>query len=115
MLELYQSREVFTPNVPATLSFVERSALNDRLIDALRTPRKQILVFGHSGSGKTTLLSNKVQQIYGDRKIVSRCTVTTSFEDLLLGAFAKENHDYQGNSGKELSGNKGKYRGQSKH
>ncbi len=83
----YSVRDVFTPNIPATLSFVERDSLNARLTDALQTPGKQIVVYGHSGSGKSTVLSKKVGEVYETRKIVSRCTITTTYENLLLGAF----------------------------
>lgn len=65
----------------------ERESLNARLVDALQTPGKQIVVYGHSGSGKSTVLSKKVGEVYENRKIVSRCTITTTFENLLLGAF----------------------------
>jgi GTPase SAR1 family protein len=57
------------------------------LINALNTPGKQIVVYGQSGTGKSTLLAKKVQHVYGANKIVSRCTVTTTFENLLLPAF----------------------------
>lgn len=78
--------EVFTPTTPARSTFIERQALNDQLVDSLRTPGKQVVVYGPSGSGKTTLLVNKLEQLYPDH-ITSRCTVATTFENLLLSAF----------------------------
>jgi energy-coupling factor transporter ATP-binding protein EcfA2 len=83
----YDVREVFTPTVPAKVTFVERESLNQQLMDALKTPGKQVVVYGQSGSGKSTLLTNKIAQLYGESKILSRCTVATNFESLLLGAF----------------------------
>ena len=55
----YDVYDVFTPSQPAKLSFIDRDSINDSLVNALNTPGKQIVVYGHSGSGKTTLLSNK--------------------------------------------------------
>jgi energy-coupling factor transporter ATP-binding protein EcfA2 len=78
--------DVFTPTSPARFAFVERRSLNDRLVDALTTPGKQVVVFGPSGSGKTTLLVNKLEQLYPDH-ITTRCTAATTFEALLLSAF----------------------------
>lgn len=83
----YELNEVFTPGIPARAAFVERQSLNEQLEDALATPGKQVVVYGQSGSGKSTLLTNKVQQRYGSKKIVSRCTLATTFENLLLSAF----------------------------
>lgn len=78
--------DVFTPSTPARFTFVEREAVNEQVVDALRTPGKQLIVYGHSGCGKTTLLVNKLCQIY-ERHIISHCTVTSTFESLLLDAF----------------------------
>jgi ABC-type bacteriocin/lantibiotic exporter with double-glycine peptidase domain len=57
-------RVVFTPTTPARLAFVERESINNKLVNALRTPGKQVVVYGYYGSGKTTLLENKLHQIY---------------------------------------------------
>lgn len=57
--ESYAATEVFTPTSPARATFVERGTVNDKLVSALSTPGKQIVVYGHSGSGKTTLLINR--------------------------------------------------------
>jgi hypothetical protein len=78
--------EVFTPTSPARLNFVPRNKVNDNLVDALRTPGKQIIVYGETGSGKSTLLQNKLDQLYSSH-IVTRCTAMTSFESLLMDAF----------------------------
>ena len=88
-----RATDVFTPTTPAKFAFVERQALNDQLVDALRTPGKQVVVYGPSGSGKTTLLVNKLEQLYPDH-ITTRCTVATTFESLLLNAFDSLNVYY---------------------
>lgn len=46
--------EIFTPTRPANLTYVERDKESEQLIRALKTPGKQIIVYGNSGSGKTT-------------------------------------------------------------
>jgi len=83
---MYTSREVFTPTTPARIAFVDRDEVNDRLVNALTTPGKQIVVYGHSGTGKTTLLVNKLQQLYEDH-ITTRCMKGLKFEQLILDAF----------------------------
>jgi hypothetical protein len=82
----FSTTEVFTPSTVARLTFVERDELNKRLVNALRTPGKQIVVYGRSGGGKTTLLENKLQQTY-ERHVKSQCVARTSFNELLLSAF----------------------------
>lgn len=78
--------EVFTPTSPARVAFVEREEVNDRLVNALRTPGKQIVIYGHSGMGKTTLLVNKLHQLY-ERHITTRCMRGMKFDQLILDAF----------------------------
>lgn len=77
---------VFTPTTQATLNFVERPAVNDQLVDALRTPGTQVIVYGETGSGKSTLLKNKLDQLY-EGHITTACTSETTFDQLMLSAF----------------------------
>lgn len=83
---IYSVREVFTPSAPARVAFVERDRINNKLVNALQTPGKQVVVYGHSGSGKTTLLVNKLHQIY-EKHLTSRCMVGVTFEQLVIDAF----------------------------
>ncbi len=85
-MELYNVYDVFTPSTPAVLTFVERDSINSKLVDSIRTPGKQIIVYGHSGSGKTTLLQNKLHQLY-ENHIKTSCTVGINFDSLMLNAF----------------------------
>lgn len=78
--------KVFTPTTPARLTFVERDDINSKLVNALRTPGKQIVVYGHSGSGKSTLLINKLHQLY-EVHLTSRCMEGVSLEGLIVNAF----------------------------
>lgn len=77
--------EIFTPTVPAKLTFVERVKVNNRLVDALRTPGKQIIIYGHSGCGKTTLLEHKLNEIYAFH-YTSRCTADATMQSLVMEA-----------------------------
>lgn len=86
MSRIYQVREVFTPTTPARVAFVERESINTKLVNALRTPGKQIVVYGHSGSGKTTLLVNKLHQLY-ENHITTPCMKGLTFDQLVLDAF----------------------------
>ncbi len=85
-MQKFQVREVFTPTSPARIAFVDREAINSKLVYALQTPGKQIIVYGNSGSGKTTLLANKLTQLY-ERHITTRCMKGLKFEQLILDAF----------------------------
>ena len=85
-MKYYDTYRVFTPSQPAELTFIDREHVNDQLVDALRTPGKQIVVYGYSGSGKTTLLTNKINQLY-EWYIPSQCTKGTTIEQLKLEAF----------------------------
>lgn len=81
--------EVFTPASPAIACYVPRGEkVNDKLVNALKTRGKQIVVYGHSGSGKTTLLLNKLNQIYSNH-LTSRCMKTTTVESLMLDAISQ--------------------------
>ena len=82
----YSVTEVFTPTTAARLTFVERDDISRRLVDALRTPGKSIIVYGHTGSGKTTLVVNKLNQVY-ENHIISRYIRGMTFDDLLRDAF----------------------------
>lgn len=72
--------------MPAREAFVEREALNDRLIDAIRTPGKQLIIYGHSGSGKTTLIERKLFEVY-EHHITVSCVRGMTFEQVVLDAF----------------------------
>lgn len=74
--------DVFTPSSVASLTFVARESINDRLVDALRTKGKQVVVYGHSGCGKTTLLENKLSQLFS-LHIKTSCMKGMTFEQIL--------------------------------
>lgn len=95
MENLYTTTDVFTPTRQAKLTFVERleDDLNDDLVDALRTPGTQVVIYGYSGTGKSTLLFNVVNRLY-QNTIVTRCTSDMTFEQLILNAFDSLNIYY---------------------
>ena len=84
--EILQVSEVFTPSTPAKVGFIDRAEINDRLVNALKTPGKQIVVYGHSGNGKTSLLENKLIETY-EHHITTRCMTGMKFDDLIINAF----------------------------
>jgi hypothetical protein len=92
-LTRHQIHDVFTPNRPARLTFVEREGINETLVYALTDPGRQVVVYGHSGSGKTTLLVNKLEQLY-EAHITTRCVTHLTFEHLVLDAFDQLNPFY---------------------
>lgn len=85
-MEIHLARDVFTPTKPARIAFVERDSVNNKLVNSLTTPGKQVVVYGHSGTGKTTLLVNKLTQLY-EHHITTRCMKGLKFEQLILDAF----------------------------
>src|SRR5690349_3184230 len=80
--------DVFTPGRPAGVNFVDRRTVNNRLVDALQTPGKQLIVYGETGSGKSSLVQKKLEQIY-EGHVTTRCSATMTFQHLLLDAFDK--------------------------
>ncbi|MBJ2181608.1 hypothetical protein JC795_25865 [Pseudomonas veronii] len=78
--------QIFTPATPANLAFIERDEINNSLVNALMTPGKQLVIYGHSGSGKSTLINKKLEQIY-ENQITTRCMQGMSFDQIVLDAF----------------------------
>lgn len=84
--ETYSVYEIFTPSIPAKEAFVERVKITNRLVEALRTPGMQVIIYGHSGSGKSTLIERKLFELY-ENHITTSCIKGMSFEAVLLDAF----------------------------
>lgn len=86
-MEQFDTYKVFTPTQPAINTFIERPhKINSHLVDSLRTPGKQIVIYGHSGCGKSTLIVNKLNQVY-EHTIMTRCMQGMLFENIILDAF----------------------------
>lgn len=83
---IYNLLEIFTPSQPADVTFVERNEINRRLERALRTPGKQIILYGYSGVGKTTLLTNKLKESQINY-IKTNCITGMTINDIILDAF----------------------------
>lgn len=82
----FNLEEVFTPSQPANYTFIPRNLVNKRLKRALKTPGKQIIIYGYSGAGKTTLLTNTLKQ----EKIIpviTRCILGMTLSEILIDAF----------------------------
>lgn len=92
---IFSVDEVFTPASPAIACYVPRDEkVNDKVVNALKTRGKQIVVYGHSGSGKTTLLVNKLNEVY-DNHLTSRCMKGMTVDALLLDAFSQLSPFYE--------------------
>lgn len=89
----YNVHEVFTPSTQARINFVDRASINDQLMDTIYTAGKQLIVYGESGCGKSTLLMNKLKDSYA-AYIISRCSQSMTYEQLLLDAFDQLNPFY---------------------
>jgi hypothetical protein len=86
MAQSYTVHDVFTPSTQARINFVDRPGINDQLMDTIYTAGKQLIVYGESGCGKSTLLMNKLHDSYADY-IISRCSQSMTYEQLLFNAF----------------------------
>ena len=93
-----RSEKYSPPSAPARVAFIERERINNKLVNALQTPGKQIVVYGHSGSGKTTLLVNKLHQTY-EKHLTTRCMSGVTFDQLVLDAFDQLSPYYVSESG----------------
>ncbi|MDR4464261.1 MAG: ATP-binding protein [Nitrospira sp.] len=92
-MDKHSITDVFTPTKSARISFVERDSINTKFVNALQTPGKQLVVYGHSGSGKTTLIENKLCQLY-ENHITTRCVSGMTFDQILRDAFDQLGHFY---------------------
>jgi hypothetical protein len=99
---VYYIHDVFTPSSIAINNFIERKRINDKLVEALLTPGKQLILFGHTGSGKTTLIENKLRQTY-EFHITTSCVSTTNFEQLIVDAFDQINPYFTENSKNKIT------------
>lgn len=82
--------EIFTPATAAEVNYVERKDVDTQLLSEMKTPGKQIIVFGHSGSGKTSSVRNLLNR-NNYKFIRTQCESNTTFEQLILNAFDELN------------------------
>lgn len=82
----YLLEEVFTPSQPANYTFIERVSVNKRLERALKTPGKQIVIYGYSGAGKTTLITNKFKA-KKIKSIITRCVLGMTLAEIVRDGF----------------------------
>lgn len=81
------TNKVYTPSTSAVETFVERATkINNHLVDALNTPGKQIVLYGHTKCGKTTLIVNKLRQTY-EHTFTTRCMDGMTYENIIIDAF----------------------------
>ncbi len=92
-MEEYETYQVFTPTSVASINYIERMSLNSRMVSALRTPGKQLIIFGHSGVGKSSLLRNSLIELY-DTEVVTNCMSGMLFDSVILDVFDQLNEYY---------------------
>ncbi len=81
-----QPHEVFTPSTLARLNYVARPSIEDRFVDAARTPGRAIFVFGPPGAGKSSLVDRKLLETYPGH-VITPCSPSDSLESLVTNAF----------------------------
>lgn len=82
----YKIENVFTPGTTAKLTYVKRENLEQDVIKFVKTPGIQLILYGYSGCGKSTLVLSILAKLKV-KYVISRCTSSTTFNDLLLSAF----------------------------
>lgn len=92
---LFRTRleNVFTPGKIATINYLNRPELENKVQKALHTPGVQLVLYGHSGSGKTTLV-RKVLERNKISFVRTQCKADMKFEDIILNAFDDLNTYY---------------------
>lgn len=78
--------DVFTPASIAQRNYLKRDYLIERLESYLKTPGKQLIVYGYSGSGKTTLIINELNRLKIPY-VKSQCSSDSSYNSLILSGF----------------------------
>lgn len=86
-------KNVFTPGTIATINYLNRPELENRVQKALDTPGVQLILYGHSGSGKTILV-RKVLKRNKMNFVRTQCKADMKFEDIILNAFDDLNTYY---------------------
>src|ERR1044071_3973848 len=102
MNNIHKATDVFTPNTYARLNFIERTELENRLVDTLRTPGRQVIIYGHSGSGKSSLIHKKLDELY-ERHITTKCQRRSTLDSILLDAFDQLDQFYLASQGSDTS------------
>lgn len=83
-----QIEDVFTPSTYATVTYVERQTPQKELLNALKTPGEQVVLFGPSGVGKSTMLVHTLgPKGLKQDSVITQCLGSMTFEDCLLDAF----------------------------
>ena len=85
--------DVFTPASIAQRNYIKRDYLIERLESYLKTPGKQLVVYGYSGSGKTTLIVNELNRL-GIQFVKSPCSSDSTYNSLVLSGFDSLNAYY---------------------
>lgn len=88
-----KTKDVFTPNKAATLTYVPRTLIESDFERHFDQPGNQIVIYGHSGSGKTTLVRNILTK-KKRRFVKTHCESATTFADILLSGFDALNKYY---------------------
>lgn len=78
--------DVFTPASIAQKNYLKREYLINRLESYLKTPGKQLIVYGYSGSGKTTLIINELNRLKIPF-VKSQCLSDSTYASLVLSGF----------------------------
>jgi hypothetical protein len=89
----HKLEKVFTPSTIASLTYVQRSTLEDDVDKFLKIPGMQLVLYGHSGCGKSTLIYNNLAKL-NINYINTSCTTATTFNELLLQAIDRLNVFY---------------------
>lgn len=98
----YKTADVFTPSSSAKLTFVDRYIIYNRLLIAINTPGRQVIIYGPTGTGKTTLIERTLETLY-PKHIRITCTANLGFDELLHLVFVNLDKHREKNSSQSKS------------
>lgn len=86
--------DVFTPASIAQKNYLKRECHIGRLESYLKTPVKQLIIYGYSGRGKTALIINGLNRLKTSF-VKSQCSLDSTYASLALSSFDALDFYYQ--------------------
>jgi Cdc6-like AAA superfamily ATPase len=106
-MNMPKPEEVFTPGIPAVENFVERPELIDRVVTAINTPGKQVVLYGETGVGKTSAAEYVLQKKLRERYVRVQCQPGYSLKDIIASIYDEMQRQFAMQGTRESIGYRG--------